>query len=102
MARASEGGYDDIPYGELSFETVDWTHRGEYIRTRSQRKGRPEFDVKPEWANEAVLDDPNAVVTPTPGSKSGDTITVIGHSSAAGRLLAVILLAKKTPAGGDW
>lgn len=50
MARASESGYDGVPYDELEFEHIDWTHRGEYIRTRSQRKGPAEFDVEPQWA----------------------------------------------------
>lgn len=100
--RASETGYDGIPYGDLSFERIDWSHRGEYIRTRSLRKGGDEFDVEPEWATEAVLDDPDAVAVPTPGSRSGATVTVLGYSPGAGRILAVTLLAKDEPAADDW
>lgn len=103
MVRASEAGYDGIPYGELRFVHVDWTHRADYIRTRRDRKGTPaEFNVEPEWATEAVIDDPKAVVAPTPGSKSGATLSVVGYSSGASRLLVVTLLAKDEPAGDSW
>jgi len=30
--------YEGIPLEELLINDIDWTHRGEHIRTRSQRK----------------------------------------------------------------
>ena len=61
-----EDTYDGIPISQLPIDEVDWEHRGEYIRTRSKRKGPEEFDVEPEWATEAVMD-PRAVVRRDPG-----------------------------------
>jgi hypothetical protein len=99
--RAGPDSYDCIPYNELPIETVDWQHRGEYIRQRSARKRQPDaFDVEPEWATEAALD-PWGLVGDG-GSESGETIKVLGYSSAAGRVLTVLLLPKERPATGDW
>lgn len=100
MPRATEDGYDGIPYEELSIETVDWEHRAEYIRTRSARKGPKEFDIEPEWATEAVHD-PRALVGAGP-SESGVTIQIIGYSRGAGRLLSVLILGKDEPVASDW
>ena len=100
MPRAESATYDGIPYADLPFTGVDWAHRGDYIRTRSLRKGRAEFDVEPEWATEAVFD-PNAVVRDG-RSKSGETIEVVGRSIGANRILAVHLLGKDTPVAGEW
>jgi hypothetical protein len=93
--------YDGVPVAELSIEEVDWTHRGEYIRGRSARKGRPEFDVEPDWANEAV-DDGRRVLSLDPASKSHKTIRAVGWSASAGRVLTVILLPKSRPVAGAW
>jgi hypothetical protein len=93
--------YDGVPVAELPIEEVDWTHRASYIRSRSARKGRQEFDVEPEWADEAVRDRWRALSL-DPASKSHETIRVVGWSAGAGRLLAVILLPKDRPVVGAW
>jgi hypothetical protein len=93
--------FDGIPVEELEIEEVDWTHRGDYIRTRSARKGHIEFDVEPEWATEAATD-PQRLVAIDPASRSGQTIRVVGWSSAADHLLTVIMLPKQQPPDGRW
>jgi hypothetical protein len=92
--------YDGILYGELPINEVDWTHRADYIRTRSIRKGRPEFDVEPEWATQAALDPQRRVGDG--GSESGETIRVVGRSVLAQAVLTVLLLPKEHPPIGDW
>jgi hypothetical protein len=82
--------YDGVPVAELSIEEVDWTHRGDYIRSRSARKGRQEFDVVPEWADEAVHVS-RRVLSLDPASKSRKTIRAVGWPAGAGRVLTVIL-----------
>lgn len=101
-----EPTFGGIPYGNLPRESVDWTHAGEHIRTRSQRKGRAEFDVEPEWATEAALD-PEALIGP---GSSTTSIEVIGFSPSApaadgnglGRVLKVWLVPKDDPPSGEW
>lgn len=101
MRRAGPDSYDCIPYEELPIDSVDWQHRGDYIRQRSIRKNQPNaFDVEPEWATEAALD-PEGLVGDG-GSDSGETIKVVGHSAGAGRVLTVLLLPKDHPPAGDW
>ena len=50
--------YEGRPLDELPVNEVDWSHRGDHIRTRTKRyPDRPEeFDVEPEWATEAALE----------------------------------------------
>jgi len=79
---------------------VDWTHRADYIRTRSQRKGRPEFDIDPEWATQAALDPKLRVGDGR--SESGETVRVVGWSALANEVLTVLLLPKAHPPTGDW
>jgi hypothetical protein len=98
--RATEDAYDDIPYEEVSIEILDWSERGEYIRTRSSRKGPSEFDVEPEWATEAVME-PNRLLG-SGRSQSAETVRVVGYSPAAGQLLTVVLLGKQEPVRGEW
>ena len=98
--RATTDAYDGIPYEDLPIETIDWERRGEYIRTRSTRKGGQELDVEPEWATEATRD-PGALVGPG-RSRSGETVRVVGFSSGAGRLLTVLLIGTDTPVSGEW
>jgi len=93
--------YDGIPVEELAIEEVGWTERGDYIRTRSARKGRPEFEVEPEWATEAATE-PRRLLGLDLASRSQRTIHVIGWSAAAGKLLTVILLPKHRPPDGRW
>lgn len=97
----NEDTYDGIPVSQLPIDEVDWEHRGEYIRTRSKRKGPDEFDVEPEWATEAVMD-PGAVIRRDPASRSGQGLRVTGHSAGAGRVLVVILVPKEHPPTGAW
>lgn len=98
--------FEGIPYPDLPIDSVDWTHRGEHIRTRSARYGQQEFDVEPEWATEAALD-PDRIV----GRGSSPTsVEVVGLSPAApprrasdfGRVLKVWLVPKDHPPTGDW
>ncbi len=70
--------YEGVPLEELLINDIDWTYRGEYIRTRSKRKGPNEFDVQPEWATEAALD-PKRLISTT----GGKSIEVIGLSGSA-------------------
>ncbi len=92
--------YDGIPYEGLPIDEVDWTHRADYIRTRSRRKGRPEFDVEPEWATQAALDSRRQVGDGR--SESGETIRVVGWSALANEVLTVLLLPKGHPPTGEW
>lgn len=90
------------PPEELIIDAIDWQHRGDYIRTRSQR--RPgDFDVEPEWATEAAFDDNRKITAPDPASKSGETIRVLGYSQSADRILAIVLRPKNYPElDGTW
>jgi hypothetical protein len=106
---AEETGYDGVPYGELSFEEVDWSEAVEHIRDRSGRVGSPgELDIEPEWATEALAD-PHRLVG-SAGSRSGLTVKVLGWSQSApprqageqGRLLKVIVAPKDHPPAGRW
>jgi hypothetical protein len=89
-----------VPVVELRFATLDWRHRGDHIRNRSQRKGFDECDVEPEWANEAV-NDPDRLVAPDPGSRSGESVRIVGYSRSAGRVLTVIVVPKELTAVSD-
>lgn len=97
--------YAGIPLTRLRIEAVDWTYRGEHIRTRSKRKGPKEFDVEPEWATEAALD-PDRIFRTT----GGMSIEVIGLSPSApprregetGRLLKVSIVPKRLEEGEWW
>lgn len=74
--------------------------RGDYIRERSARKERPEFDIEPEWATEAVMGMKRLI---GPGrSTSAETVRVVGFSAAACELLTVLLIGKDEPVQGDW
>lgn len=100
--HAGPDSYDGIPYEELPIDSVDWEKRGaDYIRHRSIRKGSSrEFNVEPEWATEAALDEHRWASDS--GSKTGESRKVVGYSPAAGRLLTVILVPKDHPPAGDW
>lgn len=96
--------YEGIPLEELRIESIDWTYRGDYIRSRSARKGQKEFDVEPAWATEAALD-PERIVRTT----DRKSIKVIGRSASAparsedalGRILKVWIVPKDL-AEGEW
>jgi hypothetical protein len=96
-----EETYDGIPIPELPIHEVDWEHRGEYILTRSKRKGPDEFDVEPEWATEAVMD-AQAEFHRDRASRSGEGLRVTGYSAGADRILVVILIPKEHPPTGAW
>lgn len=96
----------EYPWGDaadLRIESVDWTHRGEYIQTRSLRSPG-DMDIYPEWATEAVFDVNRLVAAPDPASKSGESIRVIGYSRGARAVLGIILLPTAPPEefDGDW
>lgn len=75
----------------MSPARLDWQHRGEYIRTRSQR--RPgDADIEPEWADEAFKDEHAIVIAPDPTSESGKTNRLIGYSPTAQMVIVVIYL----------
>jgi hypothetical protein len=72
-------------------ELPDWSHRGEYIRTRTKRRGNEaETDIEPEWATEAFSDECAVVFDPDPASNSGSSVRTIGWSDRAGFLISVI------------
>jgi hypothetical protein len=101
VRRASEEGFDGIAYMDLEIEAVDWEHRAEHIRRRSERKGHGEEpNIEPEWATEAAMD-PNRLVGDS-GSESGSSVRVVGYSQAARMTLTVLLVPKTSPAGADW
>lgn len=90
--------YRGTPLDRIRINLIDWTHRAEYIRTRTARKGSAgEFNVEPEWATQAATD-PTALI----GVGSGDSIRVVGWSEAAGRVLTVLLVGKELDAGEWW
>lgn len=95
-------GFLGFDPAELPIEAIDWSKRGDYIRSRSQRKPG-EFDVEPEWATEAAMDEQRIIAAPDPASKSGETIRVVGYSESANRILVVILLPVQVPViDGVW
>ncbi|MGH3505372.1 MAG: hypothetical protein ACRDQA_31435 [Nocardioidaceae bacterium] len=107
--HAGTDDYDGVPYADLAFTEVDWSEAVGHVRNRSGRKDRPgEFDVEPEWADEALAD-PHRLVG-SADSKSGLTVKVIGLSSSAparkregtGRVLKVIVAPKDHPPTGRW
>lgn len=69
----------------------DWQHRGDYIRTRSARKGSAgETDIEPAWADEAYADPAAVIFRPDPASRRGASDRTIGWSDSAGFLITVI------------
>lgn len=68
----------------------DWRHRGEYIRTRTERKGPGEQNIEPAWADEAYADPYAVDFRPDPASRSGKSVRTIGWSDTAGFLITVI------------
>lgn len=67
-------------------ERLDWQHRGDYIRTRSER--RPgDVDIEPEWADEAFADDDALIDSPDPA-----TDRLVGYSSSARMVIVVIYM----------
>lgn len=89
-----------IPVEELRIDLIDWSHRGEYIRTRRRRR-RDDTDIQPEWATEAAVADANRLLS-TRGSRSGRSIRVVGWSPSARLLLTVILVPKDLNEGEWW
>jgi hypothetical protein len=72
-------------------------YRAEHVRSRSKRYGTGEFDVEPEWATEAALDR-HRLAGP---STIGESLQVVGYSTACGRILKVWLYPKDIEAG-EW
>lgn len=98
---AGEGGYEDVAYGDLVFEDIDWSEVGDHDPAcRSQRKDNAEKDVYTEWATEACQDD-ERLVRPA-GSRTGLTIKVTGLSPSAGFVVTVVLAPKDHPPQGRW
>ena len=99
--RATRDAFDSVAYADLLIETVDWSRareRGHDPATRSLRGGGD--DVSAEHATEAVFD--QAALLYDSGSRSGETIEVLGYSHAARRVLRVLLRPKDQPATGEW
>jgi hypothetical protein len=72
-------------------EVPDWLHRGDYIRTRTTRKGNDaETDIEPDWADEAYCDEAAIELDPDPASQSKISKRTIGWSESAGFLISVI------------
>jgi hypothetical protein len=107
--HAQAEAYDEVAYGDLRFDEVDWSDAIEHVRNRGDRTRRPaDFDIEPEWATEALAD-PRRLVG-SAGSRSGLTVKVLGWSANAparepnqrGRLLKVIVAPKDHPPAGRW
>ncbi|MEX2375072.1 MAG: hypothetical protein WD942_05730 [Dehalococcoidia bacterium] len=88
--------YEGIPLRDLQIYDIDWTHRGEHIRSRSWR-APGDFDVEPAWATEAVMD-PFRLVRTT----AGLSVEVVGFSNRCGRVLKVWIVPKDMEAGAWW
>jgi hypothetical protein len=89
------------PLEEVEIADVDWTHRGEYIRTRSVRHPG-DFDVEPEWATQTVFDE-ERLLGPDPASKSGRTLRIVGYAPAVDKVLVVLIMPKHWPRmDGSW
>ena len=71
------------------WSTPDWTHRSEYIATRSVRR-RGDTDIQPGWADEAYSDPAALGYDPDYASKTGKSVRTIGYSASAGFLITVI------------
>lgn len=55
--HAQAEAYDEVAYGDLRFDEVDWSDAIEHVRNRGDRTRRPaDFDIEPEWATEALAD----------------------------------------------
>ncbi|WP_205529208.1 hypothetical protein [Microbacterium halotolerans] len=79
----------------------DWSYRGDYIRSRSLRKGSEgENDIEPAWANEAYTDESAIVFRPDPASASGQSDRTIGWSETAGLVVTVITTTEGTKVWG--
>lgn len=80
---------------------LDWQYRGDYIRTRSQR--RPgDIDIEPAWADEAFVDADALVDSPDPASKSGATDRVVGYSPTARMVIVLIYLREELIGVNAW
>lgn len=93
-----DGTYHGHPLDDLLIAEIDWSERGEHIRTRSLRKPG-DLDIEPEWATEAAFDE-ERLIGLDPGSKTGWGLRVIGRSQQMNRVLTVILI-PKNPASWD-
>lgn len=99
-----EESYQGIPLEEVQINSLDWKHRAEHIRTRSERMPG-DFDVEPAWATEAALD-PKRIVRTTQGL----SLKVVGHSPSAppreegeiGRVIKVWIVPKDLELGDWW
>lgn len=80
---------------------LDWQYRGEYIRTRSQRR-RGDVDIEPQWADEAFGDQDALVDSPDPASKSGKTDRLVGYSPTARAVIVVIYLREELIGVNAW
>jgi hypothetical protein len=98
--------FEGIPYSALPIDSVDWTHRADHVRERTIRYGATEFNLEPEWATEAALDENRLVGQ----GSSATSVEVVGLSVSApprgpadpGRVVKVWLVPKDHPPKGDW
>lgn len=98
---AEEEAYDGIAIADLRVDSITWTaEQADHVRTRSSRYPGA-VDLEAEWATEAALD-PQRRFGLDPASKTGEAIRVVGRSTAAGRVLTVILVPEDHPPSGAW
>ncbi|GAC1611366.1 MAG: hypothetical protein NVS3B26_23750 [Mycobacteriales bacterium] len=74
----------ETQYDERVFESVDWSHRGAYMERR--------HGITPDVANDALGDANRVVIDPDYNSTSGRSVRIIGFSTIADSLIAVIVL----------
>ncbi|MFC5995368.1 tyrosine-type recombinase/integrase [Pseudonocardia hispaniensis] len=75
---------NEMHYDSRVFERVDWSKRGEYM----QRK----HGITPQVADDALGDPNRIVIDPDYNSTSGESVRIIGFSTIADDIVAVIVL----------
>lgn len=102
LTGAGDDDFDGIPYTELDFSVVIWSpERRRHIEERSRRKGSPnEVDILETWTVQAIADTQRIVRNGR--SRDRLSVQVIGHSPAAGRVLAIYLRPHDRPPRGTW
>lgn len=68
----------------MVFDTVDWSHRRDYIVAK--------HGVTSVEADEAIADPDRVVLDPDPASESGRSVRIIGYSTTAQAVLTVIVV----------
>lgn len=71
-------------YDSQVFERVDWTHGAAHMQAN--------HGITPEVADEALGDPDRVVIDPDYNSRSGQSVRIIGFSTAADEVITVIVV----------